>query len=110
MSSDEKILLIFSCIVGVFFLVFLLLGMIAFNKTSKGGALTFSRLFWRADFLMVLTVILVVLTILVFGLKGIISENSIVSILSGIVGYVLGSYKKTKYLKDNNSDDVASNL
>ena len=104
MSSNGLILILFCSVIVAFYIVFLILGIIAFNKTQKGAAVTFSKMFYRSDFLMVLTVILVVLSILVFGLNGTLSENSIVSILSGIVGYVLGSYKRGK-IKNQRQDE-----
>ena len=67
-----------------------IIGSIAFWKTEKGAAKTFSLLLERSNVLQMLTVILIVAAATLLRLADAINSEAIVSILSGIAGYVLG--------------------
>jgi len=93
-----KLLLIGVGIMGGFTIV----GAIAFWKTEKGGAKTFTMFFQRGVALRMLTVGAIVVGAIFLALAGTIKESSVVAILSGIAGYVLGGYERTK---SNAKDD-----
>jgi hypothetical protein len=74
------------------------IGVIAFRRmipdTEHNPAYTFSQLVQRAQGLQMVTVILIVIVVAVLGLYGIVKDEALVSILSGIAGYVLGGLQK----------------
>lgn len=67
-----------------------IVGGIAFYKTDKGAARSFSELMRRAGILEIVTVILIAAAVSNMRMLDKLSAESTVAILSGIVGYVLG--------------------
>jgi hypothetical protein len=65
-------------------------GSVAFYPTERGAARTFSLLIERAGALQLITVLSIIAAACLLTLLGRISSEGIVSILSGIAGYVLG--------------------
>ncbi|WP_132534378.1 hypothetical protein [Rhizobium sp. PP-F2F-G48] len=63
----------------------------AFYKTKAGGAVTLSNMIERAGTLQMITVIVIVVGACILATVGRIQSEGIVSILSGIAGYVLGN-------------------
>src|SRR3982750_2357360 len=82
--------------VGIMGAGFTIVGAIAFWKTEKGAAKTFILFFQRGDALRMLTVGAIVVGAIFLALAGTIKESSVVAILSGIAGYVLGGYERAK--------------
>jgi hypothetical protein len=82
--------------VGILAAGFTIVGAIAFWKTDKGAAKTFTLFFQRGDGLRMLTVGAIVVGVIFLALAGTIKEASVVAILSGIAGYVLGGYGRSK--------------
>jgi hypothetical protein len=72
-----------------------IVGSIAFLKTEKDGAKTFSLLIERAGALQLVTVLAIVVGACFLTIIGKINTEGIVSILSGIAGYVLGGISRT---------------
>jgi uncharacterized membrane protein len=70
-----------------------IVGAIAFWKSEKEQAQTFSFLLQRANALQMLTVILIIVAAVVLRATNGINAEAVVSILSGIAGYVLGGIK-----------------
>lgn len=66
----------------------------AFKKTEEGGVKTLAVIVQRAGWLQLLTVQVVVMTMLILCVVGVVSGDSAVTLLSGIVGYVLGGYSR----------------
>lgn len=91
---------LFMCyILSIVFLIVVcltIIGSIAFYKTEKGSAKTFSLLLQRSSALQMVTVILIILSAVCLRILNLIESNAIVSILSGISGYVLGSTNHSK--------------
>jgi hypothetical protein len=79
------------CVTAV---VFTTLGSIAFFRTQKGAARSFTHLFERAEAVKLSAVILIVVAVTVLGLLGKISSQGVVGVLGGIAGYVLGGLQK----------------
>lgn len=67
-----------------------IVGSIAFWRAGAGQAKTFSLLLQRSQALQMATVILIILGACALRIVELISSEAIVSILSGIAGYVLG--------------------
>ncbi|MCL2926043.1 MAG: hypothetical protein MGF17_15910 [Trichodesmium sp. MAG_R04] len=95
MDNQALYLLIISAVFILLILiggiVFNSLGKIAFEKTDKGAAKTFSLLLRRGNFLRIATVLLIVYAALAHSIisNGKINET-VISVLSGIAGFVLG--------------------
>lgn len=94
----ENTIIYLSIVSGVFVLIILIgalvfssLGKIAFKVTEKGGAKTFSLLLQRGNFLRIATVLLIIYATLAHSIisEGNVNET-IITILSGISGFVLG--------------------
>ncbi|MDW9668089.1 hypothetical protein [Sinorhizobium meliloti] len=68
----------------------------AFYRTSGGGAATLVRLIERAGVLQMLTVLVIVVGAGILTTIGKISAEGIISILSGIAGYVLGNSQRSR--------------
>ncbi len=103
---DMKLIII-CCVTGIVVLVTLIFGVmgcIAFARTEKGSAKSFGLMFQRGNFLRIATVIMVVLAVLFLGLVDILKENGIISILSGIAGYVLGGLDRNKDGSDTETE------
>jgi hypothetical protein len=66
-------------------------GLAAFYKTGRGGAKTFGYIFSRGNLLKLLIAMAIVLIAAVLNIIGKIGAEAVVSILSGIASYVLGS-------------------
>ncbi len=80
------------------------MGSVVFYRTTQRGGKSFGMMLERGNFLRIATVILVVLAVLMLALFDIIGENSIIGILSGVVGYVLGGLDRDqKNINDTNS-------
>lgn len=85
---------------------FTIVGSIAFCRTEKGSAKTFSLLMRRANALQMLTVILIVLVVAVLRLTDSLAEAAVISLLSGVAGYVLGSTGRIDSQRERDSVDV----
>jgi phosphatidylglycerophosphate synthase len=70
-----------------------IVGAIAFWRAESGQAETFSVLLERANALQMLAVILIIVAAVVLRLTNAIGAEAVVSILSGVAGYVLGRVK-----------------
>jgi uncharacterized Tic20 family protein len=81
-----------------------IVGGIAFWRAQKEQAKTFSLLLQRANALQMLAVILIIVAAVVLRIGNGISAEAIVSILSGIAGYVLGGVKWKQPEPDTESD------
>jgi hypothetical protein len=75
-------------------------GYIAFRKTETGGAKTFSLLLERSNALQMLTVILIVLAACMLRLIDMINSEAVITLLSGVAGYVLGGARREKDVSD----------
>ena len=93
-----------SVLVALWILAFLIVGSIAFWRTEKGAAKTFSLMFKRGDFLRILTVMFVVLAVIWLSAMNALTPGAI-AILSGVAGYVLGGLGKSL---QNDSDKDAN--
>lgn len=67
-----------------------IVGSIAFFRSTRGSAKTFSLLLQRAGALQLVTVMTIIAGACILTIIGKINSEGIVSILSGIAGYVLG--------------------
>jgi hypothetical protein len=81
-----------------------IVGGIAFWRSKQGQARTFSLLLQRANALQMLAVILIIVAAVVLRMANAINSEAIVSILSGVAGYVLGGVTKSKDEKDTATD------
>jgi hypothetical protein len=73
-----------------------IVGGIAFWRAEKGTAKTFSLLIQRANFLQMLAVVLIILAAVGLRLADKIGAEAVVSLLSGVAGFVLGGVTKSK--------------
>jgi len=80
-------------------------GGIAFWKTDKGAAKTFSLLIERANALQMAAVVLIVMGGCSLRIMNLISADATVSILSGIAGYVLGGVSRKTSSKSDEEPD-----
>ncbi len=87
--------------VAILALAFTIVGGIAFWRTEKGGAKTFTLFIQRGDALRILTVVLIVIAASFLALAHVIEGTAVVAILSGIAGYVLGGLRGTNAEKDD---------
>lgn len=85
------------------FLVFAVVGGIAFSKVTKGAGKSFGLLFERGNFLRISTVMFVVLAVILLSILGVLNEGA-VAVLSGVAGYVLGGLEKDKNNQDGTDD------
>lgn len=76
-------------LISVVSVCFTIVGSIAFWRTSKGAAATFSKLFERSDALRMVTVIMIVALTALLAILDRLPPGA-VAILSGIAGFVLG--------------------
>lgn len=86
----EKIIIY--CIAGIVMAIIIshtIIGLKAFANTTKGGSKSFGLLFQRS--IKFYTVLLIVVATIFLGLIKIIDSQAVVSILSGISGYILGN-------------------
>lgn len=81
-----------------------IVGGIAFWRAQKGQAKTFSLLLQRANALQMLAVILIIVAAVVLRIGNGISAEAVVSILSGVAGYVLGGVKWKQSEPDTETD------
>ena len=72
-----------------------IMGAIAF-KGSQNSAGTYTKMFERANMLQMLTVISIIISVTFLGLTHIVEGSSVIAVLSGIAGYVLGGIKNDK--------------
>ena len=82
-----------------------IVGGIAFWKTQVGAARTFSLLLERANALQMLAVILIIVAAVALRLQDAINPEAVVSILSGVAGYVLGGVAVSKHKWDEKDSD-----
>jgi hypothetical protein len=82
--------------VGIVTLGATIVGGIAFWKTQSGGAKTFSLLVQRADATRLVTVLAIIAAAFVLTLIGRIESGAVISILSGVAGYVLGGVNASR--------------
>ncbi len=73
-----------------------IVGAIAFYQAGAGQAKTFTLLIQRAGALQLITVLTIVIGACLLTVLGKINSEGIVSILSGIAGYVLGGLSKSE--------------
>ena len=85
-----------TCIVVAIVVGATVVGSIAFWRTETGGAKTFSLLLQRASALQMLAVILIILTAATLRILNLIESGAVVSLLSGIAGFVVGGTGRTK--------------
>jgi hypothetical protein len=78
-----------------------IVGGIAFWKTQQGAARTFSLLLERAHALQLLAVILIIVAAVALRMTNGINSEAVVSILSGIAGYVLGGVSAERRKEDS---------
>ena len=83
-------------IIGIIVLGGTIIGSIAFFKTRGGAARTFSLLMQRASALQMLAVVMIILSSVALRILELIEAQAIVSILSGIAGYVLAGVSRVK--------------
>lgn len=72
---------------------FAVVGGIAFSKVEHGAGKSFGLMFSRGNFLRISTAVFCVFAVVVLAFAGKLSEGA-VSVLSGIVGFVLGGVSK----------------
>lgn len=108
MSIDSNFIILliqyFLIALGILTVGFIVVGSIAFWRTQKGSAKTFSLFLQRANALKLLTVALIVIASTLLALTGIVDGAAAMAILSGIAGYVLGGMgraKEEKYEDEN---------
>lgn len=98
MDTNNIIIISISIILAILIICFSRIGIIAFNKTDKGGAKSYGLFFQRS--LRLLAVIFVIYTLIVLSVSDKF-QNEVYILLSGIVGYVLGGIPVEK---DKNDD------
>lgn len=109
LDSNPVYAYVFAGVVSVLFISVATIGAIAFYRTQKGGAKTFTLLFERADALRVLTVGVIVIGTVLLGFARGLDSTAVATILSGISGFVLGGVRKSepglkKIPKSNDTD------
>lgn len=77
---------------------------IAFYRSSPGQAKIFSDLMQRAGALQLVTVFSIIVGACFLTIIGRITSEGIVSILSGVAGYVLGGLQKTQQGRADEAD------
>ena len=77
-----------------------IIGGIAFWKSDKGAARTFSILVQRANVVQMLAVVLIILAACGLRIMDKINAEAVVSILSGVAGYVLGGSSRSQQGKE----------
>jgi hypothetical protein len=83
-----------------------IVGSIAFFKAGSGQAKTFSLLVQRAGALQLITVMSIIGASCFLAVIGKVNSEGVISILSGIAGYVLGGYAaKTRGAKGDDSEE-----
>src|SRR5947208_2938005 len=82
---------------GMLLLSVTILGVVAFWRAREGTDRSFTMLFERSSYLKVFTVLTVAMSAVLLALLGIIKENGIVAILSGVVGYVFGNLNLSEH-------------
>jgi H+/Cl- antiporter ClcA len=83
-----------------------IVGGIAFWKTRRGHAKTFSLLVRRAGVLHLLTVLAIIAAAVILAIIDKLESGSIAAILSGIAGYVLGGLAKTIGAPDEDGPSI----
>ena len=83
--------------IGLITLCTMVVGSIAFWRAEKGAARTFSLLLQRANVLQMLAIFLIIVAACVLRLADSINSEAIVSILSGVAGYVLGGTTRSRH-------------
>ncbi|MFA1627620.1 hypothetical protein ACDY96_34320 [Rhizobium mongolense] len=68
----------------------------AFYRTTSGGAASMVHLIERAGVLQMITVLVIVVGAGILATIGKVSAEGIISILSGIAGYVLGNSQRSR--------------
>jgi hypothetical protein len=96
MDTRQTTALILGGLIALGIICFLLLGFRAFKRDQQGTAKSFGLMFQRGNFLHLVTVLLVVACTTFLGLAEVIKDSGIISVLSGVAGYVLGGMKASK--------------
>jgi hypothetical protein len=96
-------LALYGTIVGALVVIGLtVMGSIAFWKTEKDPAASFSLLIQRANITQMLAVVMIIMAAVGLRLLDKINAEAVVSLLSGIAGYVLGGVNRGQQsLKDD---------
>lgn len=81
-----------------------IVGSIAFFRAGSGQAKTFSLLVQRAGALQLITVMSIIGASCFLAVIGKVSPEGIISLLSGIAGYVLGGYAAKIRTKDDDGE------
>jgi hypothetical protein len=105
-NAFPTIVLYVAIIAGLIVIGFTIVGAIAFWRTDKGGAKTFSMLLQRASVVQMLAVLLIILAATGLRIMDKIGAEALVSLLSGIAGYVLGGIGK--HPSDNDGTPVSN--
>ncbi|MCW2275422.1 hypothetical protein GJ654_13595 [Rhodoblastus acidophilus] len=84
---------------------FMIVGAIAFWRAGAGQAKTFSLLIQRSQALQMATVVLIIVGACTLRILDSISSEAVVSILSGIAGYVLGGRSRADTKADNENSN-----
>jgi hypothetical protein len=98
--------LYFTFVVGMIVTGATIVGGIAFWRTEKDSGKTFSLLIQRfgANFIQMLAVVLIILAACALRIMDKVSAEAVVSILSGVAGYVLGGSTRTRQgVEESNS-------
>jgi hypothetical protein len=93
-------------IVGMAAIAATLIGAVAFWRTTKGAAKTFSLLIQRGSIIRLAAIFAIIFSTFVLCLAGILKPDLAASIFSGIAGYVLGGASTTNSsAKDSESEE-----
>lgn len=94
---------------GIVVAGYTIVGAIAFWKTQKGSAKTFSLLLQRGNALKMLAIVLVIVVATLLTLLGKIEGAAVVGILSSIGGYILGGLERVKAEEENDEKPREAN-
>jgi len=103
-NAFPTIVLYVAIVAGLIVIGLTVVGSIAFWRTEKGAARTFSLLLQRAGVVQMLAVLLIIMAATGLRIMDKINAEALVSLLSGIAGYVLGGVAKS-----NSGDTESSN-
>jgi hypothetical protein len=95
-NAFPTIVLYVAIVAGLIVIGLTVVGGIAFWRTEKGSARTFSLLFERANVIQMLAVLLIILAATGLRIMDKIGAEALVSLLSGIAGYVLGGVSRSQ--------------
>jgi hypothetical protein len=108
MSPEQQFILEIGKLAAVFFAIacatIAIVAGIAFWRTERGAAASFSRIVQRAGLLDIITVILIAAGAMNLLILGKIGPEAAIGLLSGIVGYVLGGVAAVRARTDQHSE------